>query len=301
MFKFNSYSKLMEKLPGDIEEHLHDLLKSCGITDNKRNFRRAAESWLAKRGIFDRIIEHGNFQRVNLYKKNEPNACIAMTMSGSLVTLGPLENNGRNVTYASIGMRTDVPEMREELNSELELDLILKKNLIFKKGPIKATSTIIDIAIIQGNDDIEKQKARLNAANKILLNRFIDINRGFLSDKGDDEIDYRNDLFEKWIILEWFRIGGHDEYAFYGRSKMLWLELFTDLYEFLTKKFSSKSKRDELFMDLQNPRFGKFIDVYKWIESENKDFDIGLMKALEEIPDLEKYKKFCNDYVSEFK
>jgi hypothetical protein len=301
MLKFIRYSKILEQIPPYVEEHLHDLIKSCGLTDNKRTFKRAAESWVAKRGIFDRIIEHGNFQRTNLYSQNEPNACIAMTLSGSLITLGPLENNGRTVTYASIGMRTDVPEMREEIDCQLDGDLALQKNLFFKKGPIKATSTIIDIAIIPGNDDINTQKKRLNAANKILLSRFVDINRDFFSDKSEDEIDNRNDLFEKWIILEWFRIGGVDEFVFYGRSKVLWLELFTDLYNFLTKKHSSKEKRDELFMDLQNTRFGKFIDVYKWIESENKDFDIGLMKALEEIPELEKYKKFCDDYVAEFK
>ena len=300
MIRFNRYSKLLDKIPADVEEHLRALIKSCGITDNKKNFRRAVESWLAKRGLFDRVIEHGNFKRVQVYPKTEPNACLAMTLSGSLISLGPLVNNGRTVTYASIGMRTDVPEMREELNSELEGNIVLKKNLLFKKGPIKATSTIIDIAIISGNDDVDMQMARLRAANDIIINRFVDINRGFLSSSDDDDMDNRNDLFEKWIILEWFRIGGVDEYAFYGRSKMLWLELFTDLYKFITKKSPSKSKRDELFMDLQNARFGKFIDVYKWVESQNKDFDIGLMKALEEIPEIDKYKEFCNDYRAEF-
>ena len=300
MLKFNRYTKLLDMIPDDVEQHLRGLIKSCGIIDNKKNFRRAVESWLAKRGTFDRIIEHGNFKRVQVYPKTEPNACIAMTMSGSLISLGPLVDNGRNVTYTSIGMRTDVPEIREEVNCELDGNLVLKKNLLFKKGPIKATSTIIDIGIIQGNDDFNKQMARIKAANEILLNRFVNINRNFLSGKDDDDIDNRNDLFEKWIILEWFRIGGIDEFVFYGRSKVLWLELFTDLYNFLTERTSSKSKRDELFMDLQNARFGKFIDVYKWVESQNKDFDIGLMKALEEIPEIKKYKEFCKDYRAEF-
>ncbi len=298
--KKKGYDQIIESIPQKVVNHLNDLLESCEITINKKNLKRAAQTWLTKRGLFDRIIEHGKFERVTTFNAKDPGPCIAITLSGSIITLGPLVDGERQLIYTSIKIRKNVPDIYEEPKSVLNNDIVINEPIKFDAGFIKQTSSIVDMAVISDEKNLEKQFSRIRAANSILQNRFVEINRDFIALKEkDDDISNRNNLFDQWIILDWFRIGGVDEIIFYGRSKILWLELFTDLYNFLTDHIVEKNERDSAFLDLENKRFSDFIDVYKWIESEKKDFDIGLMKAMEEIPEIDKYKEFCAEYKNE--
>ena len=113
-----------------------------------------------------------------------------------------------------------------------------------------------------------------------------------------DDIKKREDLFKRWIILEWFKIGGLQEQIFLARAKLLWVELFSDLYKKLNNL--SGKELDNAIVEFSNNIFSKFIDDYKWYESEKKQFDIGLMKALEELPADEEYKTYLEDYTKKF-
>lgn len=295
------FGKIFDSLPLEVVYHLKKLIKSTGFIDNSRNFNRFMESWLAKRGQFDKIVEQGSYAKVTSFKVDNPNSCIAMTISGSLVTLGPLIDGSRTGTYTSIGVRTDVPMVKIRDKSVLESDIELHKSLVFSNGPIKSTSIILDIAVLSPVIDDEEQIKELSSANDLLLNKFLSINRDFLSDKyKDTDLINRNDLFEKWIILKWFKIGGMEEYIFLARAKLLWLELFLKFYELLSEKDFSPGKRDELFLDLTNQKFVKFLDVYKWFDSDKKDFDIGILNAMEDIPDLDSYLEFGDNFYKEY-
>jgi hypothetical protein len=76
----------------------------------------------------------------------------------------------------------------------------------------------------------------------------------------------------------------------------LWLELFTKVYKALSKKTKNSEQRDNDFLEFTNNKFAKFVDDYKWYESEKKNFDIGLMKALEELPEYQAYTEFADKY-----
>jgi hypothetical protein len=84
-----------------------------------------------------------------------------------------------------------------------------------------------------------------------------------------------------------------EKHIFMARAKLLWLELFSGVYKALSKKIKGAQQRDAAFLDFTNARFAQFIDEYKWYESEKKNFDIGLMKALEELPEYKPYLEFA--------
>jgi hypothetical protein len=197
-------------------------------------------------------------------------------------------------------MRNDVPKILTTENAVISENIEIDRALSFKEGPIKQTSEIIGIGIASDNDDPERQIKKIIEINKLLMDNFIQINRNtFKSNYFDSELNSRNDLFKRWIIIEWFLIGGIDRQIFLARAKLLWLELFTKLYQELSNEKYLADDRDDIFLEFTNDRFAKFIDDYKWYESEKKDFDIGLMKALEEVPGHMNYWDYQNDYVKE--
>jgi|GEM_PF-379516 len=300
--KIESYDNLLKGLPKEIETHSKKVLKKIGLPKNKKNYKKIVDLWLKKRAIFDKTIEKSDFKKENIFSRDNENGCVAMTLSGSLITLGPLKDGGRSVLFADIDLSTNKSDVKSEDNCILDSDVVLREKLVFKKGPVKETSKIMEIGVARDFNNINEQEKSISDVNESILNQFISINNDLVSEKyGQSDLTNRNDLFEKWIILLWFRIGNMSEYIFYARSKLVWEELFAKFYDYLTYKINSSKERDKVFLELTNEKFGQFIDVYKWTESEKKDFDIGLINALEDIPELDIYGKFSDDYFDEAK
>lgn len=98
------------------------------------------------------------------------------------------------------------------------------------------------------------------------------------------ELETRIDLYERWIIENWF---GENTLAYQDFRKKLfriWLELFMALYDDLTEKVGSTKKRDSIFLHFTNEVFPGVLDDFKWYESERSGRDIGLFEALEHVP-----------------
>lgn len=91
-------------------------------------------------------------------------------------------------------------------------------------------------------------------------------------------LEKRDDFFNAWIINSWF-----DHNSKSKAVRTVFLELFMSLYDDLSEKFNGK-KRDEIFKNFVNVIFPTVLDVYKWHKSEKENKDIGLLRALQEIP-----------------
>ena len=298
----DKYNRLFKGMPSAVVNHLNDLITDTGISDNPKMVNRFLESWLTKRAQFQRIIEKVNYSKENVFfRSNDKNSCIVMTISGSLVTIGPMINGVRAAAYTSIGLRTDVPMVTINEKSELEKDIELYKNVFFKVGPVKATSLVMVIAVIGSGEDITNQISELKSINDFLLKRFIGINIDFLSEKyNENDLIHRNDLFEKWKMLEWFKFEGVDEYISVARAKLVWLELFLKFHKHLVDKEISSGRRDKLFLELCNVKFFEFLEANELIYSEVKNNDINLLQALEAIPVLGSYVEFGKKFYSDF-
>jgi hypothetical protein len=300
MKKSYSSEDIVKHLPLPVKRHLTRMAEQVTKLEPEEAFARLVNAWIVKRAMFDRIVEHGNFKKSNHYKKDSRVGCIAMTISGSIVTLGPLEEAGRRVSYTSLGLRVDVPDVKIDNDGELKKDIVLDSGIEFNRGPVQTTSIIIDVAVIDTEKSVDEQKAEINVANEMLFQNFTEVNRTIMEKEcGDTDLKCRDDLFEQWVILDWFSIGGLDEHIFMARARILWLELFTELYEYLSVSKSLREDRDQVFLEFSNQRFASYIDDYKWYESEKKDFDIGLMKALEEIPGYASFWDYVDNYISE--
>jgi hypothetical protein len=297
MESFTSYEDLKKHIPQKVSTHLKGLIKESKLPDSEQTMKNLSEAWLLKKALFYKMVEHENFKKVDSMHKDNKNGCIAITMSGSLIAVGPLVNNKRDIKYTSIGMRIDVPESLHVKAGQLAEDIVCEKSIHFKKGPLEKTSPIMDLAVALENVSEQEQIVSLNKVNKGLQDNFIKVNKDALEQESKkDIIKNRNDLFQKWIIIQWFILGGMEKHIFMARAKILWLELFTKVYKALTKKIKNPEQRDNDFLDFTNKKFAKFVDDYKWYESEKKDFDIGLMKALEELPEYQAYMDFADNF-----
>jgi hypothetical protein len=164
-------------------------------------------------------------------------------------------------------------------------------------GKFEKTSAVTDIAVRPEFEHRDAQTASLRRADDRLKSDFVRFNRQTLeAEAADDVLRRRDDLFNKWIIIQWFLYGGLEKHVFMARAKILWLELFTGVYDALGRKYGVPAERDEHFLDFTNNLFAKFCDDYKWYESERKNFDIGLMKALEELPEYVHYVEYVNGF-----
>jgi hypothetical protein len=110
------------------------------------------------------------------------------------------------------------------------------------------------------------------------------------SSRSKASLECRDDCLHEWIICSWFKENSKNK-----ALKIVFLELFMSLYDDLSEKFTGK-KRDEIFKNFINVIFPTVLDVYKWHKSEKENQDIGLLRALEEIPSCEWYIDLLASY-----
>jgi hypothetical protein len=297
MESFIDHDDAKKFIPADVREHLLGLLSHSRLPPTDEHMNRLTEAWLLKKAAFQKAVEHGRFQAITRLARDDKNGCLALTLSGSLVSIGPLFNGKREISYASIGLRTDVPESLLVPNATLADDIEAGRPIRLSGAKLEKTSVVTDLAATRKDDGGAEQAASLAKADAKLKTEFIRFNKQAIEERGaDDVLRRRDDLFGKWIILLWFMYGGLERHVFMARAKILWLELFTRIYDVLSAKETDAVLRDARFLDFTNKLFAKFCDDYKWYESERKNFDIGLMKALEELPEYPSYIDFVDDY-----
>jgi hypothetical protein len=297
MESFINHDEAKEHIPRDVQAHLAGLITHSRLPDTEEMKRKLIESWLLKKASFQKMIEHGGFSHVERMVKDDASGCCVLTLSGSLVMVGPLVEGRREISYSSIGLRTDVPETYTVPDGVLAEDITCGQPVRLRGGKFEKTSAVTDIAARPEFEHRDAQTASLRRADGRLKSDFVRFNRQTLEAEGaDDVLRRRDDLFNKWIIIQWFLYGGLEKHVFMARAKILWLELFTGVYDALVRKYGETAARDERFLDFSNNLFAQFCDDYKWYESERKNFDIGLMKALEELPEYVHYVEYVNGF-----
>jgi hypothetical protein len=293
---------VLAKMPPALSKHIESLMNISGFDTDPVARKKFIRNWLKKKAFFDKIVEHQGFRLTERIEPGSKEGIIILTYSGSLLTLSPEEAEGkREMVYNSIEMRKDVVVKTEDKAALVVFPIEIHKPMESRTGKIKKTSPVLSMAIEEAPpaNDTNGNK-RMRTIGELIAKAFLIVNKElFAKHAPESELDEHDDLFDKWIILTWFRIGGWEEAVFYERARILWLELFTKSYAELAKKIKSRDKLDPAMLALTNTLFGKFIDDYKWLESEKKNFDIGLMKALEEIPGRNDYEAFVKEKVLE--
>jgi len=138
-------SDFLNQVPVNIQPHLKEILKTSGLPDSEESLEKIAESWLEKKKIFEEESKNLEMEEVEILEKNEEKGALALTYSGSLINIGPNIEGKRKISYASIGLRSDVPALATEEASSLANDMVVDKQAEFEKGPIKKSSPIFKI------------------------------------------------------------------------------------------------------------------------------------------------------------
>jgi len=286
---------ILEKLPRPLSTYLTNLMTEEGFTESNKR-RRFVKNWLKKRAIFDKIVEHNGFTIVDRIGVDCRNGILVITYSGSILTVsGEKPNKTRDLVYESIKLRSDNYPKTEEQSITIDLPVELNKPVNVNGGKLVKTSPVFSLAVEKENKepsfDVIK---RFDHIREKISEALISINKAIFSKEDNLSLENRDDLFKQWTVLSWFKTGGWKAELYLIRANLLWLELFTGVYGEIIKNITAKENQDKAFLDMTNKRFTEYCDVYKWLESEKKDFDIGLMKALEEIPSREDYQIFVN-------
>ena len=167
----------LEQIPPEIHDHIRKITKTSGLPDTEDAVDLIAQGWLEKKSRFERIIGEMKLEEVELLEKTDTRGCLAMTVSGSLVSIGPLRKNARTVQYASIGLRKDVPESATNINSELSADVVVGAPVRFTTGPIASSSPVFKVAITAEDLDLEAQEHLISRATRAITKEFIEVNR----------------------------------------------------------------------------------------------------------------------------
>jgi hypothetical protein len=201
---------VLSKMPGALSKHIESLMSSCGFDTDPQLRKKFIRNWLKKKAFFDKIVEHQGFRLTDRIGADFKEGIILLTYSGSLLTLSPETGDGkRELVYSSIEMRKDVAVKTEDRDARIDFPLVIHKPMTAPEGKIKKTSPILSLAIEEAQST---EPAGIGKTVRIIGERIskalLLVNQELFAEQtAESELDNRDDLFEKWIILTWFREG----------------------------------------------------------------------------------------------
>ena len=175
-----SMGEYTDRLPEEIREHLASLKGPAGLQDDPDADELLAQGWLEKNDAFERHTSERGMVPIESFDKDDPRGLLIMTWSGSILSVGPLFEGDREIAYASIGVRRDVPQMSVRQDSLLADAVEKNRPVVLITGPVSRTSPVYAIAVFQDALEPYKENAALVEVTQVLTRQFVDINRSTL-------------------------------------------------------------------------------------------------------------------------
>lgn len=171
-----------DQLDEKVAEHLKGL---SGAVDApaEEALELLAQAWVEKEEIFAKKIIEEKMELVDSFDpEEEQGGVLLITYSGSILSVGPAGEEGRNTSYASIGLRKDVPELAEAEDGELAEKIVVGERALFTRGPIQKSSPIYKIAVFSDEMEAEAEEELLAEVTQLLVEDFTEVNRTIISD-----------------------------------------------------------------------------------------------------------------------
>lgn len=172
---------VMDQVPAGVRDHLKQIAKDAK-GDDPEMVAKVAAGWLDKKKVFEDRVAEMEMEEVDSLPKDSEDGALALTYSGSLVTIGPLSEGARKCSYSSIGFRTDIPDAAEHEASVLKKDAKVDDVIAFDPGPVKSTSKIFKIAVMKGDLNAEEQEENLDQATTVIQEDFVEVNKTVMMD-----------------------------------------------------------------------------------------------------------------------
>ena len=154
-----------------IREHLEVIREGSGLPADERSLELLAEGWREKESAFDRQAASMGMEDSDRSPDPE-RGFLALTMSGSLVAVGPDENGRRRAVYVSIDRRRDVPARAESDDAVLGGEVAKGSEISFETGPVRKSSAVYRLAVLPEKLAIEHQNEKLDEATVALTREF---------------------------------------------------------------------------------------------------------------------------------
>jgi hypothetical protein len=167
----------LDQVPAEVRDHLRQITRTSGLPNSEESVEMIAKGWLEKKELFESQVSEMGMIEVEAVDREDEQGCLAMTYSGSLLNIGPLRDEGRNVQYTSIGLRQDVPEAAAREGAGLNTDVRVGEPASFSDGPIQSSSPIFKIAVTTGDLDADEQEEQITKATLILTEEFVEVNK----------------------------------------------------------------------------------------------------------------------------
>lgn len=164
-------------LPPAIQNQLDSLIKDTGLSSDEETRDKLASIWQKKYNLFTGQVSSLGMDFLSEMAQDDPRGAILLTYSGSLISLGPLRGKSRWLEYASIKLRTDVPELVRGDKVDIVGSIRRDAAAVFEGCPVKRSSALYRIAVCPEGTSVDDQERRIREATIFLTNGFVKLNR----------------------------------------------------------------------------------------------------------------------------
>lgn len=164
-------------LPTAIQNQLASLIKDSGLSQDEGTRDRLATIWEEKFRLFTGQMSSLGMELLPEMSQDDARGAILLTYSGSLISLGPIRGKSRWLEYASIKLRTDVPELVRGDKVTITGPIRLDAAALFEGCPVKRSSALFRIAVCPEGTSADDQERRIREATIFLTNGFVKLNR----------------------------------------------------------------------------------------------------------------------------
>lgn len=166
-----------DDLPETIRRQLSSLITDSGLPGDEATRDRLAVIWDEKYRLFTGQVASLGMELVPEMGPEDPRGAVLLTYSGSLISLGPVRGKSRWLEYASIKLRTDVPELVRGDKASVAGPLRVDAAAVFEGCPVKRSSALFRIAVCPEGTSADDQERRIREATIYLTNGFVKLNR----------------------------------------------------------------------------------------------------------------------------
>lgn len=166
-----------QALPAAIKSQLESMIKDSGLPESDETREKLAAIWQKKYSLFTGQVASLGMDFLSEMAQDDPRGAILLTYSGSLISLGPLRGKSRWLEYASIKLRTDVPELVRGDKVGIVGSIRRDAAAVFEGCPVKRSSALYRIAVCPEGTSADDQERRIREATIFLTNGFVKLNR----------------------------------------------------------------------------------------------------------------------------
>ena len=185
-------------VPHEILTHLRGLIRDTDLPDTEESLELLIRAWTEKEALFTAQTVNLGMLDLPAVEAGDSRALLLLTNSGSLISLYSQRGEGRDLEYASINLRSDVPGIVRGEKTEVSGSIRTGVSLELSGAPLKKTSPVYRIAVCSGDLDPDEQDTRIREATIFLTNGFVRINKQ-ITNPGEPGVDH----FTKMEIISY--------------------------------------------------------------------------------------------------